>query len=44
VASGDLARRRRQVRAVDKWYRTAIPRAERFYDDYLAERKKELEP
>jgi Phage derived protein Gp49-like (DUF891) len=28
----------------DKWYRTAIPRAERLYDDYLAERKKELEP
>jgi hypothetical protein len=28
----------------DKWYRTAVPRAERLYDDYLAERKKELEP
>jgi hypothetical protein len=28
----------------DKWYRTAIPRAERLYDDYLAERRKELEP
>jgi hypothetical protein len=27
-----------------KWYRTAIPQAERLYDDYLAERKKELEP
>jgi hypothetical protein len=26
----------------DKWYRTAIPRAERLYDDYLAERKKEM--
>ena len=25
----------------DKWYRTAIPRAERLYDDYRAERKKE---
>jgi hypothetical protein len=24
-----------------KWYRTAIPRAERLYDDYLAERRKE---
>ena len=24
-----------------KWYRTAIPRAEQLYDDYLAERKKE---
>lgn len=28
----------------DKWYQTAIPRAERLYDDYLAERRKELEP
>jgi hypothetical protein len=28
----------------DKWYRTAIPRAERLYGDYLAERRKELEP
>jgi hypothetical protein len=28
----------------DKWYRTAIPRAERLYDDYLAERKKEMGP
>ena len=26
----------------DKWYRTAIPRAERLYDDYLAERRKEM--
>jgi hypothetical protein len=25
----------------DKWYRTAIPRAEHLYDDYLAERRKE---
>jgi hypothetical protein len=25
----------------DKWYRTAIPRAEQLYDDYLAERRKE---
>jgi hypothetical protein len=25
------------------WYRTAIPRAEQLYDDYLAERKKETE-
>jgi hypothetical protein len=24
-----------------KWYRTAIPRAERLYDDYLAGRRKE---
>jgi hypothetical protein len=24
-----------------KWYRTAIPRAEQLYDDYLAERRKE---
>src|ERR1700722_13451539 len=24
----------------DKWYRTAIPRAERLYDDYLAERRR----
>ncbi len=28
----------------DKWHRTAIPRAEQLYDDYLAERKKELGP
>jgi len=28
----------------DKWYRTAIPRAEQLYDDYLAERKKETGP
>ena len=26
----------------DKWYRTAIPRAEQLYDDYLAERRKEI--
>jgi len=26
----------------DKWYRTAIPRAEELYDDYLAERRKEM--
>jgi len=25
----------------DRWYRTAIPRAEQLYDDYLAERSKE---
>ena len=24
-----------------RWYRTAIPHAERLYDEYLAERKKE---
>jgi hypothetical protein len=23
--------------AASRWYRTAIPRAEQFYDDYLAE-------
>jgi DNA-binding XRE family transcriptional regulator len=28
----------------DRWYRTAIPRAEQLYDDYLAERKKEDGP
>jgi hypothetical protein len=28
----------------DKWYRTAIPHAEQFYDDYLAERRKEMGP
>ena len=28
----------------DKWYRTAIPHAEELYDDYLAERRKDLEP
>jgi len=27
-----------------KWYRTAIPRAEQLYDDYLAERRKEMGP
>jgi hypothetical protein len=27
-----------------KWYRTAIPRAERLYDDYLGERRKEIGP
>jgi hypothetical protein len=26
----------------DKWYRDAIPRAEQLYDDYLAERRKEM--
>jgi hypothetical protein len=26
----------------DKWYRTAIPYAERLYEQYLAERRKEL--
>jgi hypothetical protein len=26
----------------DKWYRTAIPRAEQLYDDHLAERRKEM--
>jgi hypothetical protein len=26
----------------DKWYRTAIPQAEQLYDDYLAERSKEM--
>jgi len=26
----------------DKWYRTAVPRAEQLYDDYLAEREKEM--
>ena len=28
----------------DKWYHTAIPRAEQLYDDYLAERSKETGP
>ena len=28
----------------DKWYRTAIPHAEQLYDDYLAERRKEMGP
>jgi hypothetical protein len=28
----------------DKWYLTAIPRAEQLYDDYLAERTKEMGP
>jgi hypothetical protein len=26
----------------DRWYRAAIPRAEQLYDDYLAERRKEM--
>jgi len=26
----------------DRWYREAIPRAEQLYDDYLAERRKEI--
>jgi hypothetical protein len=26
----------------DTWYRTAIPRAEQLYEDYLAEREKEM--
>lgn len=26
----------------DRWYRTAIPRAEQLYEDYLAERRKEM--
>lgn len=26
----------------DKWYRTAIPHAEQLYEDYLAERRKEM--
>jgi hypothetical protein len=26
----------------DKWYQAAIPRAEQLYDDYLAERRKEM--
>jgi len=25
----------------DRWYQTAIPRAEQLHDDYLAERRKE---
>jgi len=29
-------------RGWEKWYRTAIPRAEQLYDDYLAERRKEM--
>ena len=28
----------------DRWYRIAIPRAEQLYDDYLAERRKEMGP
>ena len=26
----------------DRWYRAAIPQAEQLYEDYLAERKKEM--
>jgi hypothetical protein len=26
----------------DKWYRTAIPQAEQFYEQYLTERQKEM--
>jgi hypothetical protein len=28
----------------DKWYRIAIPQAEQLYEDYLAERRKEMGP
>ena len=28
----------------DKWYRTAIPHADQLYDDYLAERRREMGP
>jgi len=28
----------------EKWYRTAIPQAEQLYEDYLAERRKEIGP
>jgi hypothetical protein len=28
----------------DKWYRAAVPRAERLYDDYLVGRRKEMQP
>jgi hypothetical protein len=44
MAVGDLARGRRQIEQWDKWYRTAIPHAEQLYDDYLAERRKEMGP
>jgi hypothetical protein len=27
----------------EKWYRTAVPRAEQMYDNYVAERKKEID-
>jgi hypothetical protein len=26
----------------ERWYRAAIPRAEQLYEDYLAERRKEM--
>jgi hypothetical protein len=26
----------------EKWYRSAIPRAEQLYEDYLDERRKEM--
>jgi len=26
----------------EKWYRSAIPQAEQLYEDYLAERRKEM--
>ncbi len=32
------------LRKAARWHRTAIPRAEQLYDDYLAERKKEMGP
>jgi hypothetical protein len=35
LVAGDKSRQR------SKWYRTAIPSAERLYDDYLAGRRKE---
>jgi hypothetical protein len=27
---------------LERWYRTAIPRAEQLYEDYVAERRKEM--
>ena len=37
LVAGDKSGRWKQ------WYRTAIPRAEQLYDDYLAERSKEAD-
>jgi hypothetical protein len=42
VAVGGPAGRGDKSGQWDKWYRDAIPRAEQLYDDYLAERRKEM--
>jgi hypothetical protein len=43
VAVRDLAGRRDKSGQWKQWYRAAIPMAEQLYDDYLAEREKEMD-